>query len=331
MTSTLVSIDATAPDAARRVAALIGSNQPVVLDTVAEQLAELGRPADAEIGTWVYFPWDRRLVRYLPEALHTELRTSRNRELVTRAEQDRLRAATVAIAGLSLGNGVALTLTVGGIAKHLRLADHDVMSGSNTNRIRRGFSSISLPKTDLAAREIYDIDPYADLQLFPDGVTADNLERFVLWPEPVSVLVDEVDNAYAKVQLRRLARAHRIPVVAALDVGDAAFVDVERFDLDDQAPLFHGAVSEAELARIGPDAGRREFADLVTRWIGRPIDGRLRHSMNMVLSGELAGWPQLASTAFLAASAVAFAVRRVILGQPTRAGGVWISFDDAFR
>jgi len=54
-----------------------------------------------EPGVWSYYPWLNVALRTLePEALF-ELRTNRNRNLVTRPEQAVLRRAHVAIAGLS--------------------------------------------------------------------------------------------------------------------------------------------------------------------------------------------------------------------------------------
>src|SRR3989344_9104307 len=45
--------------------------------------------AAAPEGMWFYFSWSRQLVRFLPEDMHQELRTGRNRYLITAAEQKR--------------------------------------------------------------------------------------------------------------------------------------------------------------------------------------------------------------------------------------------------
>ena len=38
----------------------------------------------ADFDNWFYFPWLNSLVRYLPEDLHLELRTGRNKYLITK-------------------------------------------------------------------------------------------------------------------------------------------------------------------------------------------------------------------------------------------------------
>ena len=47
-----------------------------------------GKPME-EMGNWFYFPWSNRLAHFLPENLHQELRTGRNRNLITKEEQKR--------------------------------------------------------------------------------------------------------------------------------------------------------------------------------------------------------------------------------------------------
>jgi hypothetical protein len=64
-----------------------------------------------ESGVWFLFPWSKKLVHYLPHELHFELRTARNKNIITEEEQRRLYDFTVGIAGLSVGSHVALTLS----------------------------------------------------------------------------------------------------------------------------------------------------------------------------------------------------------------------------
>src|SRR3954470_21862557 len=66
------------------------------LDAQLEQLAKCRAPgegAEGEAlrrgGTWLFYPWSRRLVHVLPEPLHRELRFDRNRYAITLDEQRR--------------------------------------------------------------------------------------------------------------------------------------------------------------------------------------------------------------------------------------------------
>jgi hypothetical protein len=81
-----------------------------------------------EPGVWSYYPWLNVALRTLePEALF-ELRTNRNRNLVTRPEQAVLRTAHVAIAGLSVGGNIVSALVHHGIGGTFSLADHDELA-----------------------------------------------------------------------------------------------------------------------------------------------------------------------------------------------------------
>lgn len=57
-------------------------------------------------GVWIFFPWSGELVRYPDKLLHRELRTFRNRNLITVGEQSVLSEARVAVLGLSVGSNV---------------------------------------------------------------------------------------------------------------------------------------------------------------------------------------------------------------------------------
>src|SRR6185369_5315885 len=87
-------------------------------------------------GRWVYYPWNSTLVHVLTDKEFQLVRTARNRNLITAEEQDKFYNSIVGIGGLSVGNSVALAIVLQGGARHIRLADHDVLALSNTNRIR---------------------------------------------------------------------------------------------------------------------------------------------------------------------------------------------------
>ena len=137
--------------------------QPRVRDIYALQVAELaevrlpGEPGQAreafiadsparEPGVWSYYPWLDVALRTLePEALF-ELRTNRNRNLITTSEQLALRNAQVAIAGLSVGSNVLAALVRHGIGRAFSLADHDTLATSNLNRTPSRLLDVGVPK-----------------------------------------------------------------------------------------------------------------------------------------------------------------------------------------
>ena len=64
-------------------------------------------------GVWVHYPWSRRLVHILDEAEFALVRTDRNRNKITREEQEKLSALKVGVIGLSVGRSICVTMAFG--------------------------------------------------------------------------------------------------------------------------------------------------------------------------------------------------------------------------
>lgn len=302
----------------------------VVKKAVKRFVDEMMTSAAETYGVWVWYPWIQTLVHFLPETEHTELRTARNRNLITVDEQEAYYKSPVGIVGLSVGNAVASVIAHTGGGKYMRLADHDVLSGSNINRIRVGFDSVGLSKTTIACREIYLVNPYAEVSVYEEGITAKNISTFLLKPTPLKVVVDEMDSLYLKIQLRLYARKYRIPVVMAADNGDGIVVDIERFDLDPKRPLLHGHVPEKELLAITPNITRMEAAKIISLWVGpQNISDRMKDSL-MEIGKSLYTWPQLGNAALLAGAVMGYVVRRIVTGQSINEGKIIFSPDVFF-
>jgi hypothetical protein len=121
----------------------------------------LGGKSMDEVGEWFYFPWNKILAHFLPEDEHFEIRTARNRNIITEDEQKKLYGLRVAYAGLSVGSHGALTFALMGGAGSIKIADPDVVSPSNLNRIRFDFLAVGRKKTDLIKEYIWQLNPYA--------------------------------------------------------------------------------------------------------------------------------------------------------------------------
>src|SRR3954454_21722435 len=122
-----------------------------------------GQPPEL-YGRWVFFPWSGELVHILPPVEFRQLRLDRNRHKITDVDMDRLADFHVGIVGLSVGNAIAVSLAMEGVC-HLRLADADHLELSNMNRVRAAVHEIGCAKTTLLARQIWEINPYANLEL----------------------------------------------------------------------------------------------------------------------------------------------------------------------
>jgi nitroreductase len=279
-------------------------------------------------GVWSYYPWRNVALRTVEPFALFELRTNRNRNLVTSAEQDVLYRAQVAVAGLSVGGNLLGTLLRHGIGSTFCLADHDELATSNLNRVQGSLLDVGVPKCELAARAVWELDPFATCVLYRDGLDDDTVGSFVADSD---IVFDEVDDFRLKVQLRLMAQRHGRPLLMATNLGDTVLIDVERWDLrEDGLEPFLGqldGVSLPDLMRTGlsPEDTSR-FAAQVIGVDNVPL--RALASLPLI-NRELAGRPQVASTASMAAGAAAMAARSVLLGAPLRSGRYRVSLTEA--
>jgi nitroreductase len=281
-----------------------------------------------EPGVWCYYPWLNIVLRTLGCEALAELRTNRNRNLVTRAEQAVLRRAHVAVAGLSVGSNIVSALVRHGIGTTFSLADHDQLATSNLNRMHGRLPDVGTPKCQLAARAVWELDPFATCILYPQGLDDDTVGSFVAGSD---VVVDEVDDFRVKAQLRLMAQLHGKPLLMATSLGDTVLIDVERWDdPDDSLEPFNGqldGVSVPELMRT--DLSAEEVSRFAAQIIGVG-NVPLRALASLPLIGrELAGRPQVASTVTMAAGWAAMAARSILLGAPLRSGRYRVSLTEA--
>jgi hypothetical protein len=287
--------------------------------------AHLAGRHGADHGRWIYYPWSGRLVHLLPANEFRELRSNRNRDKITREEQRRLRQSTIGVVGLSVGQASALTLALEGIGGAFRLADFDTLALSNLNRLRAGTHDLGVNKAVLAARQMFEIDPYLEIDIFPDGLSDENLPRFMgEGDDRIDVLVEECDDFFVKVLARDHARRRGIPVV--MDTNDRGLLDIERFDLEPARPLFHGLAGDLDPERLR-GLSMKEKLPYVMRIIDeRSISPRLASSMPQI-KRTICTWPQLASGVALGGALVADAVRRILLGQMSVSGRFYVDIE----
>jgi hypothetical protein len=278
-----------------------------------------------EYGVWVYYPWSHRLVHLLDEEEFAEVRTNRNRNKITREEQAKLKTKKIGIVGLSVGQSIALTIAMERTCGELRLADFDTAELSNLNRIRTGVHNLGLNKTIIAAREIAEIDPFLNVKIFNDGLHEGNMEDFFLGDGKLDVFVEVCDGLDVKIISRYKAREFQIPVV--MDTNDRGMIDVERFDLEPQRPVFHGLADGLNPGNI-KDLTNEEKIPYILRMIGADtISARLKASMSEV-NKTINTWPQLASSVTLGGAATTDVCRRILLDQFHDSGRYYVDLDE---
>lgn len=284
----------------------------------------LGDCAPRDYGRWVLYPWSRRLVHLLPPDEYFALRTNRNHYKITPVEQRVLRAKTVGIVGLSVGQATALTLAMEGVGGHFRLADFDVLGLSNMNRLRAGAHNIGVAKVILAAREIFELDPYVDVEIFPNGLEEGGLEAFFHGPPRMDLLVEECDDLMMKIRAREYARANRIPVI--METSDRGMIDIERFDREPERPLLHGLIGELRAEDVRAMSMMDKIPYVMRILDDSQVSTGLAASI-VEVKHSISTWPQLASAVALGGALVTDAVRRIFLGSLEGSGRFYVDLE----
>jgi hypothetical protein len=277
--------------------------------------------------TWIHYPKEKVLVKTLAEKHFFELRTSRNKNLITKLEQQNFRNLSVGIAGLSVGSCVLATLVVSGGPKKIKIADFDTLELTNLNRIRATLLDIGKSKVEIAAREVWRLDPFAELTLFDKGLDEHNLKNFLLGKPKLNIFIDEMDNIPLKIQARFLCKSHNIPVIMATDNGDSVLLDIERYDLEPTRKIFHGLLPQIEKINL-QTLTHKTWLTLATKIIGPEFLTPAMQASLLEIGKIIPAVPQLGSTAGMAGAAVCLALRRIANGQNMPSGRYHISLEE---
>lgn len=194
---------------------------------------------------------------------------SRNRGLISQAEQETLKNTRIAIPGMGGMGGVhAATLARTGIGK-FTIADFDGFEIHNINRQHGATQSvIGKDKVLVMADIIKDINPSADIKVMNEAIGNENVNDFLT---DVDVMIDALD-VFA-IDARRLIfkRAHElgIPVISVGPLGFSAvlfIISPDGMDFDTFVGL-HDGMSKKEMilnfmAGIGGQGPHLKYMDI---------------------------------------------------------------------
>lgn len=280
-------------------------------------------------GNWIYFPWNGILLHTVNEKEYFELRTNRNKNLITQSEQNILAKSVIAVFGLSVGSHVATALAYNGIGSFIKLAEFDTLDTTNLNRIRAQVDQIGEQKISITAQQIYEINPYASLKLYPHGLMKNNLADIIVKKPIPNIIFEMIDSFEMKIHLRLKARKLKIPVVSLWNIGDQILIDIERYDLHKNLPLFNGAIGNVpERILNNPDvtdAMKHQYA--VSLAGKKNIPKRAIESI-LEIGKTLIGRPQLMSTVSVSGGLSVFFAKQILLGKLIKSGRKIFKFDD---
>jgi len=142
----------------------------------------------------------------------------------------------------------------------------------------------------------------------------------------LDLVIEECDSLDVKLLVREEARQRHIPVL--METSDRGLLDIERFDLEPERPIFHGllpGLHSSDLAGLTI----QQKAPYVLRMLGA-ADVSSRGAASLLEVGDtLTGWPQLGSDVTLGAASAAAAVRRLGLAGDLPSGRVRIDVEEA--
>ncbi len=199
------------------------------------------------------------------------------------------------------------------------------------NRLRENLSSVGEPKVDLVAQHIYELNPFANIHTFNEGLNEANLDKFFAEPK-LNVVIDEIDDFKMKVKLRLNAKKHSIPLLMFTSLGDNILIDIERYDLDPELQIFHGLLGKLtdeiiNKTEITKDDERRYAVFLIGQ---EYIPTRALASLPE-MGQSLVGRPQLYSTVAVDGGLAAYVARQIILNDKPESGRYFVKFAELFK
>lgn len=271
-------------------------------------------------GGWVHYPWMNAFVHIASPEDHYDMRTYRNRNLITKDQQTALHFTRIAAFGLSVGSNVVDRTIQSGIGSEYLLFDYDRLSPANLNRIQASVAEVGLLKTTIAGRKMAELDPYVQQQHHITGY--DRNTDDILRANRPDIIIEEVDNLEVKARLRHIAKELKVPLVMAGDVGDKSTLDIERHDTEEVAP-FNGKLTaeQAEMLRTGAFTSlpsEQKLPILIQMLGGMENISPELYASEQLKGIELAGTPQLGTTAAVGGALTSVAIRDIFLGRDVK-------------
>jgi tRNA A37 threonylcarbamoyladenosine dehydratase len=280
-------------------------------------------------GNWVYYPWRNSLVFILPEEDFVKVRTIRNKYKISEEEHKYMSTKRIGVVGLSVGQSVATCLAMERSFGELRIADFDTLELANMNRIRTSVINLGLPKTEIVTREIAEIDPYLKVTVYKEGLTLENMDRFFSEGGDLDLLIEECDSLEMKILSRIKAKSLGIPVL--MDTSDRGMIDIERFDLDSQRPIFHGMLSEfGEEETLAEQIEANKGQMMMSILDFENLSQRAKISIGEI-GKSITSWPQLASSVVMGGAMAAYFSRQILCDHIRESGRVYVDLDDFFK
>ncbi|GAA3772784.1 HesA/MoeB/ThiF family protein [Streptomyces chiangmaiensis] len=239
--------------------------------------------------------------------------TIRNTGVVPATDQDVLRRATVLVAGCgSIGGSAIEPLARLGVQRFV-LADPGTYELNNLNRQNATLADLGRNKAEVAAERIRAINPHAEVLVFPDGVTSDNVKELTADCEAVvdGVDVTTMSGWRAKLQLHHQVAERRLPLVTGWDMAGAQYVRC--YDYRKLRRVLDGALVPTDLDRLSTWELLRRLLPV------RFVPGEMLQTARANFRNPDFAFPQVVHSAMMFGAISAHTVTQLLNNRPVRA------------
>lgn len=269
---------------------------------------------------YIEFPWRRTLLECVGEREFYKLKTNRNQLLIEKDAQSKLHDLNISIAGMSVGSSILYGLIGTGIGKNINIADDDIFSTTNLNRVSASLLDVEESKVHVAYRRAKEMDPFINLAAFNTRINEANINEF-MFDGSADIIFEEIDDIKMKVAFREYAKSNSIPLVMLTNIGDIIMIDVERYDLNNQLPLFNGHVEQRVIdniksTEITAKLLNKHAVDIVNEEF---LSNKITKSISEI-GKTLVGRPQLYSTVAMDSGLAPYLTRRIFIDGNLKSG-----------
>lgn len=252
-----------------------------------------------------------------------ELSTYRNRNLITTDEQKALQNTVVAFFGLSVGSHAAITWVMGARPDKVIIIDPDTIDATNLNRIKTGWKNVGRYKVEVVCEEIKNIHPFIEVSAYRQASCREVFDN----KQAIDIIVDEVDDIKAKIELRRFAKKLSLPIISAADVGYNVILDIERYDIDPTVRPFLGRISQTDIGNVNK-MNQLQKKKLIIKLVGFEANSEKMLSSLIDIGKTIPTWPQLGATATITGGLISSVIKKIILKERVKSGRYIFSLDD---
>lgn len=247
------------------------------------------------------------------EDLYAEL-TLRNRGLIGAGEQQRLREATILVAGCGAIGGATIEPLVRAGAEHFILAEPGTYDYNNANRQNMRIQEVGKNKAQAFAERMPDINPFAQFEVHTEGIAEENVADLVSRSDLIvdGVDVTEPPAILAKFALHREAKRYKVPVIGGYDIAGTQWAPVYDYRNDD-VKILDGRIKEKDLPGLTPMG----FLSKVVSPFKIPLE--MIPEIERQMRGQSAFMPQLGYTALQFGVLVVRAAFDMLMQRPVKA------------